>query len=376
MAHNPQAAASFAFAPRSRRITLGHMTSEVVLCERAAEALRRAEAASFVLMDEAVAAALGITPREKTPGAVVASGEAAKSRESFDGILEAFFAAGLKRADTVAVVGGGALCDVGAFAASVYMRGIGLALYPTTLLAMVDAAIGGKTAVNYGPLKNMVGTFYPAHTVAIAPEFLRTLPREELRFGLAEVIKAGMLKDAEILHTVASEGPRAVSAADEPNLAWWADIIWRAAGVKMDVVEADFTERGERAFLNLGHTFAHAVEAEAKVAAMEAGASRGAWSHGDAVALGLRSALEMGVQLGITGAAYRDEIAALLDLFAYPKSYAGFSAARLLGHMKKDKKNERDAVRFVLQKSPQQTMLVSVEHEAAERVLVSMGAAP
>ncbi len=359
----------------SRRvITLGAVPSTISTVSKN-EALQSICGASFVLLDNGVAEhVLPLLTARGVRHLVVPGGELAKDRPIFDAILHAFFAANLQRHHVVAVVGGGALCDVGAFASSVYMRGLNFQLFPTTLLAMVDAAIGGKTGINYGALKNMIGTFYPARDVIIAPSFLHTLSEHNLRCGLAEVIKAGMLGDGGILSTL-SEHAHTVTRARQrehentEETPWWDALIWNAANVKMNFVESDFTEKGERAFLNLGHTFAHAIEAESKARARDK-----QWDHGNAVGLGIRSALRLGGRLGITDEAYAKSMWRLLDVFEYPSSYTGFSATALISHMKKDKKSVEDEIRFVLQKKLCETTLQAVTPRDVVHVLRDMGA--
>ena len=184
------------------------------------------------------------------------------------------------------------VCDLTAFAASLYMRGCRLTLVPTTLLAMVDAALGGKTAVNLGSAKNLVGTFYPAEElVHLDPRPGHAAAQRELRCGLAEAIKTALLGDADLLDLLRRPARGAAPRGDPAALE---QTVFRCLAVKGRIVENDLRESGERAVLNLGHTFAHALESAT-------GFRR--YRHGEAVAWGLGRALELGVALGVTARA-------------------------------------------------------------------------
>ncbi len=264
----------------------------------------------------------------------------------------------IPRSARLAAVGGGAVTDIGAFAASVYMRGVALTLVPTTLLAMVDAAIGGKTGIDYYGYKNLVGTFFPADSVLIVPEFLRSLPDREYLSGLAEVIKAAMLGDAELLRILESK-TEAVLNRDPVVID---EIISRAVVVKSNVVNADFKETGQRAFLNLGHTFGHALEAVAGL---------GEKTHGEAVAWGIGRSLALGTRLGMTDTAWSDRVRALLDRFGYDLSVGGYRPEELIAAMRKDKKRRDERLMFVLQTGAQETTLEAVETVDVLAVLTS-----
>jgi 3-dehydroquinate synthase len=228
------------------------------------------------------------------------------------------------------------VCDLTAFAASLYMRGCRLALVPTTLLAMVDAALGGKSALNLGRAKNLIGTFYPAEELVIWIPALATLPADELRSGLAEAIKTALLGDPDLLALLASR--RAELLRGDPGAL--AQTVRRCLAVKGRIVENDLRESGPRAVLNLGHTFAHALESAT-------GFRR--YRHGEAVAWGLGRALELGVALGVTDRALAAEVTALLAAYGFRLGRpAGLSARTLLRAMRADKKRRGGGLRFVL----------------------------
>jgi len=294
-------------------------------------------------------------PDEGTP-AVIPNGESSKSWAELERLLGLMLEADLTRAAVVVGVGGGVVTDLSALAASLYMRGCRLVLAPTTLLAMVDAAIGGKTGVNFGGYKNMIGTFYPASEVRIATATLATLPEREYLGGLAEVIKTALLGDEELLRLLETE-PRTVLARDPDLLD---RIVWSCVQVKGDIVEADLTETGIRAYLNLGHTFAHALESVQGL---------GAWSHGEAVAWGLARASELGLAAGLTDPSYAARVRELLERYGYRVGPIPEATDAIRDAMRRDKKRRGAAIRFVLQRSLGDTMVTEVEPSLLDAVL-------
>ena len=293
--------------------------------------------------------------KEGAPLVALPAGESEKTFKSVSSILDAALKAGLARDSLFVGFGGGVITDMTAFAASIYMRGAQLELVPTTLLAMADAAVGGKTGVDFGAYKNSVGTFYPAKRIHISAAALDTLSEKEFRSGLAEVFKTALLYDAE-LYKLFSKRKKEINARDR---AFVAEAVRRCVKAKAAVVERDVYERGERAFLNLGHTFAHALEAAAGL---------GNVSHGEAVAWGIGRALALGERLGITGSEYKKEVCALLADFgwapepAHP-ALAGVEGAaeKLLSAMKADKKRKDGALRFVLQRKLNSNIITTAD---------------
>jgi len=284
-------------------------------------------------------------------------GEERKSWESVDRILRFAIEAGLARDATFVALGGGVLCDLTAFAASIFMRGCRLVLVPTTLLAMVDASLGGKTGIDYAGYKNMVGTFHPAEEIRISTELLRTLPDREFASGLAEVIKQALLQRSDLLSTLRERRDAILSR--EPALL--ADVVSQSLGVKGRLVEADFRESGVRAHLNLGHTFGHALEAVT-------GFSE--WTHGEAVAWGIDKAMRTGRLLSLTDPAYEEEARALLALYGFRLGTEPGLVEPLLQAMRFDKKKRAGRVRFVLQRGWGDTLLTEVDDEVIRAALV------
>jgi len=297
-------------------------------------------------------------PDGAVPRVVLPPGERSKQWDVFHTLLRTCAERNLTRNDRIVAVGGGAVCDLSAFAAAVYMRGVELTLVPTTLLAMVDAAIGGKTGIDFLGYKNLVGAFYPADSVLIVPDFLDTLSEREFRSGLAEVLKAAMLGDEELL-ALLEHDRTAVLARDPEALR---ELISRAVAVKAGVVNRDFTERGERAHLNLGHTFGHALEAVLGF---------GVLTHGEAVAWGIGRALDLGQRIGITDPAWAERARTLLDDYGYALKRPGGTTAAIIAAMQKDKKRRRDGLPFVLQRGVGETELREVSSSQVAAVLDS-----
>jgi len=290
---------------------------------------------------------------------VLPAGETAKAWRWAESILAAALEAGLGRDGRIVGVGGGVVCDLAAFAASLYMRGCRLTLVPTTLLAMVDAALGGKTAVNLGRAKNLVGTFYPAEELRIRIPVLATLPERELRCGLAEAIKTALLGDPGLLELLRSR--RTDLLLGDP--AALEETVFRCLAVKGRIVENDLRETGGRAVLNLGHTFAHALESAT-------GFRR--FRHGEAVAWGLGRALWLGVRLGVTERPLAREVAAMLAGYGFSlENPPGLEPRALLAAMRSDKKRREGALRFVLLRGVGRPEVRAVEEEAVLAALSS-----
>jgi len=289
------------------------------------------------------------------PKLVLPPGETSKHWTSVAAIMDKALELGLGRDSLIAGCGGGVLCDMTAFAASLYMRGCKVRLIPTTLLSMVDAALGGKTGIDYHGYKNLVGTFYPAKELYICPAFVATLPNKEFKSGLAEVIKSAMLKDAGLLELLEHSVP--LISVRDPNVV--PELIVRSLQVKGKVVEADLRETGERAFLNLGHTFAHALETVTNFK----------WSHGEAVVWGIAKALRLGILLGETPPAYEQRILNLLKSYNYQLIQNDVPPEDILNAMKNDKKKKAGKVRFILQKGPQSTFMTEVDDALVLKVL-------
>lgn len=263
----------------------------------------------------------------------VPAGEQHKSQETLSDLYAAFMEAGLDRSGTVIALGGGVLLDLAGFAAASYMRGIRWAALPTTLLAIVDASLGGKVGINFEGGKNLIGAFHPPKIVLADLTTLTTLPEEGTRTGLAEMIKAALIGDADLFARMES-GPTWISRG-------W---IQRAIEIKLSVVDEDPQEHGGREVLNLGHTFAHGLE----------GASDYGLSHGQAVSIGLVGATRLAGALDRCDADLLDRVQHVLIRFGLPISYSGLDTEQILNYMKKDKKRRKGRSRFVIPIHPGQ----------------------
>ncbi len=247
---------------------------------------------------------------------------------------------GFTRSDAVVTVGGGSTTDVGGFVAATWLRGVKVVHMPTTLLAMVDAAVGGKTGINTTEGKNLVGAFHEPVGVLCDLATLQSLPRNELVSGLAEVVKCGFIADPTILDLV--EGDPA--AAVDPGSALLRELVERAIRVKVDVVVDDLTETGGsgghpgREALNYGHTLGHAIER----------AERYTFRHGAAVAIGMMFVAELARLAGRLDEATTERHRSLLELVGLPTTYRGADWSRLHEAMKVDKKTRGDQLRFVV----------------------------
>ena len=248
---------------------------------------------------------------------------------------------GADRGSALVALGGGVVGDLTGFVAALFMRGIPVVQVPTTLLAMVDAAIGGKTAINIPAGKNLVGAFHQPRLVLIDPEFLLSLPPRERRNGLAEVVKAGFIQDAGLLELLAGPGRGLFQDRQLRDRAQLTEIIGRAAAIKARIVAADERESDRRRILNFGHTLGHAFEK----------ALHFRLKHGEAVALGMAAALDFSVQLtGLEDAAARQGRELLVSL-GLPVRTPQLPKDEVLGALKVDKKKEGDRLVFVLLKS-------------------------
>ncbi|GAB3344323.1 3-dehydroquinate synthase [Modestobacter lapidis] len=259
---------------------------------------------------------------------VVPDGEAAKTAEVAAGAWEEFGRLGLTRSDAVVGLGGGAVTDLAGFLAATWLRGVRVVQVPTSLLGMVDAAVGGKTGINTAAGKNLVGAFHPPAAVLADTDALAALPAAEFRAGLAEVVKCGLIADQRVLELL---------EADPTGRAGTTELITRAVQVKADAVGEDLYDTGRREFLNYGHTLAHAIERVEDFG----------WRHGEAVAVGLLFAAELAVAAGRLSRAEADRHRDLVAAMGLPTGYRG-DWARLQSVMRVDKKARGAAMRFVV----------------------------
>ncbi len=274
---------------------------------------------------------------------VVEAGEEQKTPATVALIHDGAFARRLERGSLIVALGGGVVGDMAGFAAATWLRGIAVVQVPTTLLAMVDAAIGGKTGVNHPGGKNLIGAFHQPRLVLIDPTTLATLPEREFRAGMAEVIKYGVIGDADLfaqLEAAAQRDPAGALASIEavgPSLLQ--TLLERSAAAKARVVAADEHEGGLRAILNYGHTLGHAVETLC---------GYGTWLHGEAVGLGMLAAGEIAVAMGLWSQADQERQRALVAAAGLPLRWPDLNPEAVLLCLQGDKKVRDGRVRFVL----------------------------
>ena len=264
------------------------------------------------------------------------------------------------RSDAVITIGGGATSDIGGFIAATWLRGVKVVHMPTTVLAMVDAAIGGKTGLNTNEGKNLVGSFHPPAGVVIDPEILAGLPRNELLAGFAEVVKAGFIAEPEILDII----ERDPDLATDPTTPEFLRVLELAIRVKARVVGEDFTEQGLREILNYGHTLGHAIE----------NAERYQGRHGAAISIGMAFVAELARLSGRLDDATADRHKAILELLGLPTSYPAGRWNTLLATMRRDKKSRGAMLRFVvldglarptIMQAPDESLLFAAYQEIA-----------
>ena len=270
---------------------------------------------------------------------VLPDGEQHKNLATLGEIYDKLMAARLDRKSTLIALGGGVIGDIAGFAAATWLRGVRYIQVPTTLLAQVDSSVGGKTGVNHPLGKNMIGAFHQPACVLADMTVLKTLPEREVKAGLAEVIKYGLVNDSDFFDWLARRA--AGMLALEPGLL--TEAVARCCRAKADIVARDEREAGMRALLNLGHTFGHAIEAAA---------GYGVWLHGEAVAAGMVMAADLSNRLGwLDQSAARRIRVVLEDDFGMPViPPADISISRYIELMSSDKKAEQGRIRFVLLK--------------------------
>lgn len=265
------------------------------------------------------------------------------------------------RTDAIIGFGGGSTTDLAGFVAATWLRGVSLIQIPTTVLAMVDAAIGGKTAINTAEGKNLVGVFHAPTKVIIDLDTLATLPKNEVLAGFGEIIKCGFIADERILEIIESD----VAKATDTSSAEFRELVERSAAVKARIVSVDFKESGLREHLNYGHTLGHAIEHN----------ERYQWRHGAAISVGMMFVAELARLAGKLSDAVTDRHRSILQLIGLPTSYPANQFEKLLSTMQRDKKSRAGNLRFVvlddqskpsIMTAPTNEMLYAAYQEIAE----------
>jgi 3-dehydroquinate synthase len=300
---------------------------------------------------------------------VIPPGEAAKSFAGLEALMDDLLAIELDRGDLILAFGGGVVGDLAGFAAAIYKRGVDFVQIPTTLLSQVDSSVGGKTAIDTPRGKNLVGAFHQPRLVLADLSLLDSLPDREMRCGFAEVLKYGLLGDEHFFAWLEAHGG-AVLARDEGALL---DAVGRSVEMKAEIVAADEREGGARALLNLGHTFAHALEAECGFG--------DELKHGEAVALGCAMAFRLSARLGLCSETASARAAGLVTRSGLPSRLADlgrpFGADNLLARMAQDKKAQAGRLTFILARGVGHAFVATdIEPAAVTAFLIAEGAAP
>lgn len=289
---------------------------------------------------------------------ILPDGEAHKTLDQWQNILNKLATMGAQRDATIIALGGGVVGDMAGFAAATYMRGIRVIQAPTTLLAQVDASVGGKTGVNLPQGKNLVGAFHQPAAVLIDVNTLSTQEARDYSAGLAEVVKYAAIRDADFMQWLETQRNAIMSRRADVLV----ELVMRSVRHKAEVVEADEREQGQRALLNFGHTFGHALETATEYHQFR---------HGEAVAIGMLQAAKLSARLGWISQADVDRLQTLLLAFDLPVDKpANISATQLLALMQLDKKNRAGRLRLVLLKALGQALVCEeAQHDDLMSVL-------
>jgi 3-dehydroquinate synthase len=263
------------------------------------------------------------------------AGEASKNLSTLGELLSESTKAELNRKSVIAALGGGVPGDIAGFTSAIFMRGIDFIQFPTSLLAMVDSSVGGKTGIDLPEGKNLAGAFWQPKAVVIDTEVLKTLPEREVKCGLAEIVKYAVILDEGLFRELEDN----IESAVNLDLDFYASIIARCCELKASVVSGDERENGQRAILNYGHTFGHAIEAVAAYRNI---------AHGEAVSVGMRMAGELAVSLGLFSREDLERQNRLIEQLGLLTTIKGFDPAGISAAMKKDKKMTDGGLVFVL----------------------------
>ena len=334
---------------------------------------------AYIVSDETVAAIHGETVRGSLASAglatgivTVPAGEASKSFEQLEAVLDRLLAEGLDRKSLVVALGGGVVGDLAGLTAALFMRGVDFVQIPTTLLAQVDSSVGGKTAIDTPRGKNLIGAFHQPRLVLADIEALATLPVRQVRSGWAEVLKHGLICDADFFDWLGDLSPSGGAAGAQGDPDALERAVIRSVEIKAQIVGEDEKEAGRRALLNLGHTFGHALEAELGFG--------DALTHGEAVALGCAMAFRFSAREGLCAAADAEKAEAGIKAAGLPTRLADvdqvFNAEALIGRMAGDKKAEGGRLTLILARAIGDAFTdKNVDADAVRAFLIEEGAA-
>jgi len=285
----------------------------------------------------------------------IGTGEGIKNFKTVDYIIEQLIENEFDRSSFILGIGGGIVCDISGFVASIFMRGIDFGFVSTTLLSQVDASVGGKNGVNFGGLKNMVGVFNLPKFVICDMEMLKTLEAVELQCGFAEIVKHGAIKSTELFNFIDSNVEKAINLDAEVIERF----VYDSVVIKADVVNQDAREKGERRKLNFGHTFGHAIEKIAQV------------PHGKAVSIGMVVAAQLSVSRGLLSAEKAERMTNLLKALGLPTELE-LQPEKALAAMKRDKKRDGDKLHFVLLNDLGSAEVVEITFEELKEIVTNL----
>jgi len=337
-----------------QKITIqGHQSdSQILINEKLANVKHYLPAGRIVIITDETVAKLYQPAFPSSEVLRIGMGEGIKNLDTVRKLYEGLLQLEIDRLTFILAIGGGIVCDVAGFTASTYLRGLRFGFVATTLLAQVDASVGGKNGVNFGGLKNMVGVFNQPEFVICDFELLKTLPEKELLNGMAEIVKTALIADAEFFYYLENEYKNALTL--KPEII--EKLVHTSVSIKAGIVGRDEREGGERRQLNFGHTFGHALESTTGIA------------HGAAVSVGMVLASELSVQKGLLDRRKADRIKALLRNLGLPVQ-VGFDRQSVLDALKKDKKRIGGHIRFVLLKNLGQATVEPISIAELERIL-------
>lgn len=331
--------------------------SRVVLLEKSLKKIEeycKAEK-KVIITDKNVKKALGsIFPKYKI--IEIGVGEQFKTLDTVQKIYEKFLELELERSSLVIGIGGGIVCDVTGFAASTYLRGLNFGFVPTTLLAQVDASIGGKNGVNFKGYKNLIGTITQPKFILYDFKLLETLPLHEIKNGFAEVIKHAVIKDRRFFSYLEKNYEKALSL----NRKVIKRIVYTSLKIKTTIVKKDETEKNERRKLNFGHTIGHALEKTNKI------------SHGEAISIGMVAAAKLSELKGLLKKEEVEKISDLIVKFGLPVKIRVNDKEKIIDAIKKDKKREKGKINFVLLKTIGNAKIIKINIKELEAVLNDM----
>lgn len=288
----------------------------------------------------------------------VPDGEKYKTLETISGILDQMLAFRLERNDIVLALGGGVIGDMAAFAASIYLRGIPVVQIPTTLLSQVDSSIGGKTGVNHVSGKNLIGTFYQPLFTCIDPQTLMTLPDREIRCGLAEIVKYGIIQNPKLFQFLEQNAAVIYNGKEYTrNIEIWTYLIAASCQEKAAVVIQDETEQNLRAILNFGHTIGHAIESAFQYST---------YLHGEAVAIGIKGASRIAFESNLIDATTLSRIEMLLSDLGFRLAIQKINPNKLIQFLVSDKKIKEGKLRFVL---PERIGKVTIQSDIPSQLI-------